>query len=84
MYQRIFFGIVAVAAVAGAQTFPRRAAIVGGGSPDRGQCTVEVVVDGAAEVEIRGDVGVLFLGWENLNPMDCATGAGVTAISLSV
>jgi hypothetical protein len=59
MFQRIFFGMVAVAAVAGAQTFPRRAAIVGGGSPDRGQCTVEVVVDGAAEVEIRGDVAVL-------------------------
>ncbi len=59
MYQRIFFGIVAVATVASAQTFPRRAAVVGGGSPDRGQCTIEVTVDGAAEVEIRGDVGVL-------------------------
>ena len=59
MYQRILFGMVAVAAVAGAQTFPRRAAVVGGGSPDRGQCTIEVVVDGAAEVEIRGDSGVL-------------------------
>jgi uncharacterized protein YfkK (UPF0435 family) len=59
MYQRILFGMVAVAAIAGAQTFPRRAAIVGGGSPDRGQCNIEVVVDGAAEVEIRGDVGVL-------------------------
>jgi hypothetical protein len=59
MYQRIFFGMMAVATIAGAQTFPRRAAMVGGGSPDRGQCTVEVTVDGAAEVEIRGDTGVL-------------------------
>jgi len=59
MYQRIFFGMVAVAAVASAQTFPRRAAVVGGGGPDRGQCTIEVAVDGAAEVEIRGDSGVL-------------------------
>ena len=27
---------------------------MGGGGPDRGKCTIEVVVDGAAEVEIRG------------------------------
>jgi hypothetical protein len=27
---------------------------VGGGASDRGKCTIEVVVDGAAEVEIRG------------------------------
>jgi len=31
----------------------------GGGTPDSGQCTVEVVVDGAAQVEIRGDNAVL-------------------------
>lgn len=31
----------------------------GGGAPDSGQCTVEVVVDGAAQVEIRGDNAVL-------------------------
>src|SRR4051794_7646693 len=37
----------------------RNAAIVGGGSPDRGKCTVEVVVDGTVEVEIRGTTGVL-------------------------
>jgi hypothetical protein len=54
MYKHIIFGAIAVAAVAGAQTYPRRAAIVGGGNPNGGQCTVEVVVDGAAEVEIRG------------------------------
>jgi hypothetical protein len=33
---------------------PREATIVGGGSPDRGKCTIEVVVDGTADVEIRG------------------------------
>jgi hypothetical protein len=33
--------------------------MTGGGAPDRGKCTIEVVVDGAAEVEIRGDNAVL-------------------------
>ncbi len=42
-----------------AQSMPRRAAMIGGGSPDSGKCTVEVIVDGAAEVEIRGDTAVL-------------------------
>jgi hypothetical protein len=40
------------------QNYERRATIRGG-SPDRGKCTIEVVVDGAAEVEIRGDGAVL-------------------------
>jgi len=44
---------------AGAQTVERRAAITGGGDPNGGKCTIEVVVDGAAEVEIRGDVAIL-------------------------
>jgi hypothetical protein len=38
---------------------PRRMTFVGGGSPDRGKCTVEVRVDGAAEVEIHGDTADL-------------------------
>lgn len=38
-----------------AQTYQRRATTVGGGSPGQGRCVVEVVVDGAAQVEIRGD-----------------------------
>jgi hypothetical protein len=49
--------IVAAAQLAtglSAQTFRQRAAIVGG-PPDVGRCTVEIVVDGAAEVAIRGD-----------------------------
>jgi hypothetical protein len=33
--------------------------MTGGGNPDVGKCTVEVVVDGAAEVEIRGDNAML-------------------------
>src|ERR1700722_14165973 len=37
-----------------AQNSQRQATIVGGGGPDRGKCTVEVVVDGVAQVEIRG------------------------------
>lgn len=44
---------------ASAQTAERRADITGGGDRDRGKCTIEVVVDGAAEVEIRGDRAVL-------------------------
>src|SRR5437899_11758797 len=51
--------IVMTAVTASGQTIPRRATVNGGGGPDWGKCTVEVVVDGAAEVEIRGDNGVL-------------------------
>ena len=46
------------ASQAGAQQFQRRATMVGGGG-DRGKCTIEVVVDGVAEIEIRGDVGTI-------------------------
>jgi hypothetical protein len=42
-----------------AQAIPRRAALTGGGSFESGKCTLEVVVDGAAEVEIRGDTATL-------------------------
>ena len=42
-----------------AQTLQRRADITGGGDRNRGKCTIEVVVDGAAEVEIRGDTALL-------------------------
>jgi len=41
-----------------AQTMERRANFTGGGGPE-GRCTVEVIVDGAAEVEIRGDRALL-------------------------
>jgi hypothetical protein len=55
----IFSISVLIAASAFAQSYQRRAQIVGGGSPDRGWCTVEVLVDGAAEVELRGDTAIL-------------------------
>jgi hypothetical protein len=59
MYKGLLsIGLLASAAASG-QTLQRRASITGGGAPDRGKCTIEVVVDGAAEVEIRGDNAVL-------------------------
>jgi hypothetical protein len=36
------------------QNYQRQAAMIGGGNPNQGKCTVEVIVDGAAQVEIRG------------------------------
>lgn len=45
---------IAVVGIGSAQTFPRKASIRGGGNPNEGKCTLEVVVDGAAQVEIRG------------------------------
>jgi hypothetical protein len=41
-----------------AQVLERRAA-VRGGDPNRGKCTIEVVVDVAADVEVRGDTARL-------------------------
>jgi hypothetical protein len=42
-----------------AQTAQRRATFTGGGGNDGGKCTIEVYVDGSADVEIRGDRGLL-------------------------
>jgi hypothetical protein len=42
-----------------AQNNQRQANIVGGGGPDRGKCTLEVVVDDVAQVEIRGTTATL-------------------------
>jgi hypothetical protein len=42
-----------------AQNNQRQATMVGGGSPDRGKCTLEVVVDDVAQVEIRGATATL-------------------------
>jgi len=42
-----------------AQGGSRQAVMTGGGSPERGKCTIEVVVDGAAQVEIRGTTATL-------------------------
>lgn len=62
MYKRfLFVSIAAVTLIGGvnAQIQSRRMTQVGGGTPDRGKCTVEVVVDGSAEVEIRGSTATL-------------------------
>lgn len=42
-----------------AQTSERRADLVGEPDASRGKCTVEVVVDGTAEIQIRGTQGTL-------------------------
>ncbi len=62
MYRLSILTAAAFAMIAGtlsAQVSERRASMRGGGGPEGGKCTIEVVVDGAAEVEIRGDVAVL-------------------------
>src|SRR5512137_419633 len=59
MYSRFLFVTAAALGLLNAQSFERRATYKFGGDPNRGKCTVEVVVDGAAEVEIRGDSAVL-------------------------
>ena len=53
----LWFVVLGVAAYA--QSDRRQAAIVGGGGPDRGKCTIEVRVDKAAEVEVRGASAIL-------------------------
>lgn len=61
--QKLWLAIVAViaglAAQLSAQAVQNRARITGTGNSDRGKCTIEVVVDGAAEVDIRGDTGTI-------------------------
>ncbi len=62
MKKRILQGIGiggVVAATLCAQPLQRQATMVGGGNPNGGKCTVEVVVDGAAQVEIRGNTASL-------------------------
>jgi hypothetical protein len=55
----VLAAVLVAACPSGAQQFERRATMVGGGSFDRGKCTIEVVVDGIAEIEIRGDLGII-------------------------
>jgi len=49
----------AFAATLCAQGMQRQATMVGGGNPNSGKCTIEVVVDGGAQVEIRGTSATL-------------------------
>ena len=60
MNKRLFLMAVTAAVLmqsAQANPIPRRATITGGGG--NGRCTIEVNVDGSAEVEISGDSGLL-------------------------
>jgi hypothetical protein len=60
--KRYYLAVGALVVMAGsinAQTFQRRAILMNTNNPQRGKCTIEVVVDGSAEVEIRGDNAVL-------------------------
>ena len=62
MKKRFLMGIAVFAAIAipvSAQTLSRRATMVGGGDRGRGQCTVEVLIDGRAEIAIQGDTATL-------------------------
>jgi hypothetical protein len=62
MNLRIYLAATAFAAIAvtgNAQALSRKAQITGVGDRDRGKCTIEVVVDVAAEVEVRGDTATL-------------------------
>jgi len=62
MNKHFFWGLAACVLIAGsanAQTYQLRATIRGGGNFDQGKCTIEVVVDKAADVEIRGDTAIL-------------------------
>ena len=51
---RMFAVGATLAAGLSAQNLQRQATMVGGGNPDRGKCTIEVVVDIVAQVEVRG------------------------------
>lgn len=61
-FERCFATLAAAAALISplcAQTEERRATFSGGGGSDTTKCTIEVYVDGSADVEIRGDRGIL-------------------------
>jgi hypothetical protein len=47
--------MITAACALSAQVVERTASMRGGGGPNNGKCTIEVVVDGAAQVEIRGN-----------------------------
>ncbi len=62
MYTRNYVlasSIALFALFANGQIQSRRATITGGGDRGSGKCTIEIVVDGVAEVEVRGDTAVL-------------------------
>jgi hypothetical protein len=58
-YWKAFALLAAAIVPAGAQVMERRAAIGGGQPNGPGKCTIEVVVDVAAEIQISGDRAVM-------------------------
>jgi hypothetical protein len=56
---RFFPAIATLAVLAAPVGAQSRRANVGNGNPESGKCTIEVVVDGAAEVDIMGDNATL-------------------------
>jgi len=61
-FEHCFLTLAAAAALIApvfAQNAERRATFAGGGGSDAGKCTIEVYVDGSADVEISGDRGFL-------------------------
>jgi hypothetical protein len=60
MKVRFLLTVAAAAALAGpAAGQQRRANMVGGGNQNGGRCVAEIVVDGAAELEVNGETGNL-------------------------
>src|SRR5216683_1589859 len=57
MHKYLLLMMALSAASISAQT--QRATLTGRGAADRGACTIEVIVDGAAEIDIRGDTATL-------------------------
>jgi len=55
MKLRSILVLTAASASLHAQTFHRQAAIAGGGDREHGRCSIEMVVDGAAEIAVRGN-----------------------------
>jgi hypothetical protein len=53
------FAAAALVVPVSAQSEGRRATLTGGGSNDTGKCTIEIYLDGSADVEVRGDSGFL-------------------------
>ena len=53
------FLIAGLCAPVFAQSYQRQANISGDGSRDQGTCTIEVVVDGSAEIQVRGTRAIL-------------------------
>ena len=61
MYKPVIGGVFLAAATLmfAQQAQQRQAVIRGGGSPNEGKCTIEVLVDSTAEVQIQGGTGTL-------------------------